>query len=67
MVDSVEIGGAGERAGLRKGDLILKIDGQDITGPNTLRENIRNRSAGSTCTLDLLRNNLPQRMEVVLK
>ena len=66
MVDSVEAGGAADRAGLQKGDLILKIDGADIIGPNTLREEVRNRKPGSTVLLDLLRNNLPQRVEVKL-
>ena len=40
-IGEVKAGGAGERAGLRQGDLVRRIDGQDIVDGQQLRERIR--------------------------
>ncbi len=66
MVDRVEGGSPAARAGVRKRDLILKIDGRDIVDADELNRYIASRPPGSTVTLSLLRDNVPQRIDVRL-
>lgn len=62
MVESVEAGSLAERAGLRANDLILKVNGRDVASGEALLRYLQ--SAGSNVTLDLLRDNRPQRLEM---
>lgn len=62
MVESVEAGSLADRAGLRSNDLILKVDGRDVASGEALLRYLQ--SAGSSVTLDLLRDNRPQRLEM---
>lgn len=41
-------GGAAEKAGLKKGDVILQVEGKDITPEYGLQESIRNKKPGDT-------------------
>ncbi len=66
MVDNVESAGPADRAGVRKRDLILKIDGHDVTDAEELNRYVASRPLGSTVTLSLLRDNIPQRIDVRL-
>ncbi len=66
MVDRVESGGPAARAGVRKRDLILKIDGIDVIDAEGLKRYVASRPLGSTVTLSLLRDNMPQRVNVRL-
>lgn len=67
MIEAVESGSTAERAGLAKGDLVLKIDGVGVNGPEALRRTIGAQERGSTVVLDILRNNLPRKVEVRLE
>ena len=66
MVERVQAGGAAARAGVRKNDLILKVDGRDVVDAGALERYVASRPRGSTVTLSLLRNNVPQRIDVRL-
>ncbi len=66
MVEAVEPGTLASRAGLRPKDLILKIDGRDVTSPEDL-ERYAAESDQPSVVLDLLRDNLPQQIEVRLE
>ena len=67
MVDRVTGGSPAARAGLRKRDLILKVDGRDVVDANALERYVAGRPLGSIVTLSLLRDNVPQRIDVRLK
>jgi serine protease Do len=60
MVDAVEPGSPADRAGLRRGDLILKVVDQPVAGPDEVLERVA--AATGAVTLDLLRENRPQRL-----
>jgi M6 family metalloprotease-like protein len=53
-IEQVVPGSAGERARLKVGETILKIDGQPVTGPDRLRELLAERKPEETVTLTLL-------------
>ncbi len=67
MVERVRAGSPAARAGVRKNDLILKIDGRDVVDAEGLERYVASRPLGSTVTLSLLRNNVPQRIDVRLR
>ena len=56
FVFSVEKGGAGDKAGLRLGDIITKIDKTEISDYNDLTAAKKNYRAGDTVTLTIYRN-----------
>ncbi|MEM7584480.1 MAG: tetratricopeptide repeat protein [Acidobacteriota bacterium] len=67
MVERVESGGAAARAGVRKNDLILKIDGRDVASVDQLKEYVASRNPGTRVSLTILRANVPTRIDVLLK
>ena len=56
FIDGVEPGGPAEEAGLQPGDIILSIDGEEITPINTLATMLLNYEPGDTVELNVLRN-----------
>ncbi len=67
MVERVGASSPAGRAGVRKNDLILKVDGRDVVDADALEAYVASRPPGSTVTLSLLRNNVPQRIDVRLQ
>jgi S1-C subfamily serine protease len=59
-------GSPAERAGLKKGDIILEINGQKITEDNTLGAVISRLSPGDTIDLKILRDGKEFNLKVVL-
>jgi Do/DeqQ family serine protease len=51
IVSQIDAGGAAERAGLKQGDVILALNGNSVTDPNTFRNNIASTPPGSTVTI----------------
>ncbi len=66
MVETVEPGTLASRAGLQPKDLILKIDGRDVTSPEGLESYVGGAGKPSV-VLDLLRDNLPRQIEMRLE
>ena len=56
----VTTGGPAEQAGLRPGDVIIKVDDQAITGPGDLIVALGTHSPGDTVTVTYLRNGAEQ-------
>ena len=48
-------GSAADKAGIKEGDIILKLNGEKITSKNSLAKIIQNYSPGDKITLDILR------------
>ena len=63
IVARVEPGYAAARAGIRQGDVIVKVNNQDITPDQTLSYIVANLPIGSKVPIDLIRNG--QRQSVV--
>src|SRR5215831_20550131 len=51
LVNSVTPGGPGEKAGLKTGDVIVRLNGKDVNDPNTLRNEIAAAAPGADVTL----------------
>lgn len=66
IVSQVEAGGAADRAGLKRGDVILALNGNTVTDPNTFRNNIASTSPGSTVNIRILRNGSEQEVNATL-
>lgn len=56
IVANVEPNGPAARAGIQQGDVILKINGQEVTVENTLSFIVANTKIGSRVPIELLRN-----------
>ncbi len=66
-VASVVEGGAASEAGIRKGDVILAIDGVKISEPSTLQEQIAKRRPNDTVKLSVKRDGAVKQIEVTLR
>jgi Do/DeqQ family serine protease len=56
IVDQVNAGSPAEKAGLKQGDVILKVNGQPIDGSNSLRNRVSELAPGTSVTLDVFRH-----------
>ena len=56
IVARVEPGQPAERAGIRQGDVILKVAGKDVTPDDTLSYIVANAAIGSKVPIELIRN-----------
>ncbi|MGD9663935.1 MAG: Do family serine endopeptidase [Novosphingobium sp.] len=56
FVQAVEPGQAADKAGLKAGDVILRVDGRDVTPDQTLSYLVANIEPGKRIALDLIRN-----------
>ena len=61
LIAEVYPGGPADRAGLRSGDVVLAIDGREVSDPEALKFRIATRKLGETATLDVLRRGRRQR------
>ena len=56
QLQSIESGGAGDKAGLKKGDVITKVDGEVVDGSESLVATIRGHRPGEKVTITYLRD-----------
>lgn len=66
FVRSVMPGGAADRAGIQAGDVILRIDGKDVTPEQTLSFIIANIEPGSRIPIELVRRGERQSVDVTV-
>ncbi|HEV7233041.1 MAG TPA: trypsin-like peptidase domain-containing protein, partial [Sphingorhabdus sp.] len=62
FVQRVVAGQAGDKAGLKEGDVVLKVDGQEVSPDNTLSYIVANKKPGTRIPLDILREGKPLRL-----
>ncbi len=58
FVQRVVPGGAADRAGIRAGDVVLRVAGQEVTPDNTLSFVVANTRPGTRIPVELVRNGL---------
>ncbi len=66
IVSSVTAGSAGERAGLKQGDVITAFNGQAVRDMNTLRNRVAASGPGSTCDVTIVRDGSEKHLSVKL-
>jgi putative serine protease PepD len=66
LIDQVTNGGAAEKAGLKKGDLIIQLDQRLIDTSDALVAGVRSKQPGDKVTVTYLRGNDTRKAEVVL-
>ena len=66
IISQVAAGSAAERAGLKRGDVIVAVNGNTVTDPNTFRNDIASTSPGNTVTVRILRDGDEQELRVTL-
>ncbi|MGH3333180.1 MAG: S1C family serine protease, partial [Nocardioidaceae bacterium] len=65
-ISSVSNGSAAEKAGVENGDVVTKVNGEVISGAESLVATIRGYRPGDTVTLTVVRNGDEQTMKVTL-
>ena len=64
--EAVVSGSAAEKAGLKRGDIILEVDGKEISEGNTLSEILLSYSPGDIITLKIIRNGKEETLPATL-
>jgi serine protease Do len=59
IVNRVEPGGPGEKAGLKQGDVIVAVNGQEVTPEQTLPYLVANVAPGAAAKLNVIRDGKP--------
>jgi len=66
LVETVSAGSGAEKAGLKEGDVITKVDGKAVSNSDDLRSAIQGKKAGDTLTLEIQRNGQAQTVTATL-
>lgn len=66
MVGSIAAGSPAAKAGVRVGDIIVAVDGTDVASPRDLRRALRDKKAGGSVRLDLVRGRSRQTVVATL-
>ena len=66
-IQEVTSGSGAAAAGLRSGDVILKVEGQEVTSPKQLVGYVRRYKAGDTVTMTIARGGSTQDVAVTIQ
>ncbi|MDL9980899.1 S1C family serine protease [Microbacterium sp. ASV49] len=66
LVDAVTAGGAAEKAGLQKGDIVTAFDGVPVTNSTDLTAQVRAHASGAQASITFVRNGKTQTAQVTL-
>jgi S1-C subfamily serine protease len=66
LVRSVLENTAAQKAGIKAGDVITKVDGTPVTSPTELSGAVRSASAKKTYSVELMRDRKPQTVSVTV-
>jgi serine protease Do len=67
LVSDVMAGGAAEKAGIKRGDVILSYQGRPVVDTNSLRNDIAATKPGSTVTLQVMRDGKTSEIKATLE
>jgi Do/DeqQ family serine protease len=67
IVSSVTPGSAADHAGLKRGDVIMSMDGQPVHDMNALRNRVAETKPGTTAQLVIVRNGAEQHLTATLE
>lgn len=65
-ITSVQEGSGADKAGLKPGDVVLKVDGKDLDSLDVLRTSVQRAGVGGTITLTVKRGDATREIEVTL-
>ena len=66
LVESVDDGGAAERAGIRPGDVITQVENTQVVDAQNILMEVRNKKPGDTVTVQIYRNSQTFNLPVTL-
>jgi putative serine protease PepD len=66
VIESVEAGGAAEKAGLMPGDKLLELADKELAGPDALLEALSSHKVGETVTLEYQRGEEKKTTDITL-
>jgi serine protease Do len=66
FVQAVEPGGAAAKAGIQPGDVVVKVNGKEVTRDQTLSYLVANAAPGSRVAIELIRNGKPMTVNAVV-
>ncbi|HKA04832.1 MAG TPA: trypsin-like peptidase domain-containing protein [Acidimicrobiales bacterium] len=66
LVETVSSGSGAEKAGIKEGDVITKVDGKNVKSSDDLRNAIQGKKAGDTLTIEIQRNGQTQTVTATL-
>jgi serine protease Do len=66
FVNRVVAGEGADKAGLKEGDIVLKVNGRDVSPESTLSYIVANVKPGTRIPLDILREGKPMRLNAVV-
>ena len=66
LIGDVTPGGPAAKAGLQRGDIVLKLNGSTVSGPNDLSLRVAEMTPGAVAHLEVYRNGKAQEMNVTL-
>jgi serine protease Do len=66
VIEQVDPGTPGAKAGLKQYDVIVGIDGQKVDNPSEATLKVTEHAPGSTIVLDIIRNGQPMKINVTL-
>jgi Do/DeqQ family serine protease len=66
IVSSIESGSAAERAGVKRGDVIVSFNGQPVTDYNALRNRVADAKPGSNASVGIMRDGSEKTLSVKL-
>ena len=67
LVASVYRNGPAAQAGLKPGDVIVSVDGQEVDDPNAFSYRFATQPLGGSAELGILRNRRPEKVKVALR
>jgi predicted metalloprotease with PDZ domain len=67
MVESVQKDSPADKAGVRVGDIVLSVDGDDVTSSNDLRKSMQDKKDGDTVRIEVLRGRARQTLVASVK
>ena len=66
LISRVEPGQAADKAGIKQGDVIIAVNGNDVTPDETLSYQVANLAPGSTARLSVIRDGKPLTVNAVI-